>query len=456
MTRDVPELERAVPADHRYRLLEKQVSACIESLAEESDDSRFLRMIVLQIYENMDDGLFLHVLNENFCARWFCGYSLLQVIPSPEEYARYKLRIPAKKLSRLVKQTLGSPVNPDAFVKAMNCVLGDTDQKELQPQEDIFMILIFETNPALAEELVNDPEIDCIDARQREELQILQILSSREHAEAVLSRFPQTAVGLAAGDDWERTYTQARYSFYQQRNGRKKLHRFYDESEENNIQIINLSLAGKRLALEEFLKESRLDDAYAMFEDIAGQLMQKETELHWFQMIHEMVKLYCSLYNGGLHYGDTARFYTDYVDGLTAMERFTLRQGIAMMRERLHSFDARAYQEIVTADFSDWANKAREMIETHYAEDLSLGEVARGFGITPEYLSSIFRKSTGRNFKEYLTDIRIENACRLLQQREMKVSDVARLAGFDKADYFGKVFKNRMHMTPGQYQKSKA
>ena len=99
-----------------------------------------------------------------------------------------------------------------------------------------------------------------------------------------------------------------------------------------------------------------------MFEDIAGQIMQKETELHWFQMIHEMVKLYCSLYNGGLHYGDTARFYTDYVDGLTAMERFTLRQGIAMMRERLHSFDARAYQEIVTADFSDWANKAREMI----------------------------------------------------------------------------------------------
>ena len=128
--------------------------------------------------------------------------------------------------------------------------------------------------------------------------------------------------------------------------------------------------------------------------------------------------------------------------------------GAEMVREDLNrkvelAFLAAFYSGMLT-------EKQRRILSLYCEEDLSLGEVARGFGITPEYLSSIFRKSTGRNFKEYLTDIRIENACRLLQQREMKVSDVARLAGFDKADYFGKVFKNRMHMTPGQYQKSKA
>ena len=136
--------------------------------------------------------------------------------------------------------------------------------------------------------------------------------------------------------------------------------------------------------------------------------------------------------------------------------RCSFDEAVILMRNVLHSFDAQKFQEIIGVGLMDYAAAAREMIEKHYASDLTLGGTARQFGITPEYLSGIFRKSVGRNFVEYLTDVRIEHACKLLIFSGAKVNEVAHMVGFANPDYFGKVFKQKMHMTPRQYQKNKA
>ncbi|MBQ5769722.1 MAG: helix-turn-helix domain-containing protein, partial [Clostridia bacterium] len=222
------------------------------------------------------------------------------------------------------------------------------------------------------------------------------------------------------------------------------------------FRIINLTLADKRLALENFLKESSLDQAYSLFEDIVDRLGKRARDLHWIQLRHELLKLCCALYNGGFHYQQSPQFFSSYSRTMEKLMHCSFDEAVHVMRNVLHSFDVQKYQEIIGVGLMDYAAAARELIEKHYASDLTLGGTARQFGITPEYLSAIFRKSVGRNFVEYLTDVRVEHACRLLTISGAKISEIAHMVGFGNPDYFGKVFKQKMHMTPRQYQKNKA
>ena len=74
---------------------------------------------------------------------------------------------------------------------------------------------------------------------------------------------------------------------------------------------------------------------------------------------------------------------------------------------------------------------------------------------TKPNFSRLFKKQTGYTFTEYLTSCRIDLACRLLKETELKVSDIAAESGFSDRTKFYKVFSEKMGMTPKHYRKSK-
>ena len=86
--------------------------------------------------------------------------------------------------------------------------------------------------------------------------------------------------------------------------------------------------------------------------------------------------------------------------------------------------------------------------------DISLGSVAEAVGLTPSYLCMLFKKETGRNFSDHLTDIRIHKAKELLCCTSKMVYEVAYDVGFSDYRYFSQIFKKRTGMTPRQYQYS--
>ena len=57
---------------------------------------------------------------------------------------------------------------------------------------------------------------------------------------------------------------------------------------------------------------------------------------------------------------------------------------------------------------------ACEYMEMHYEQDIALEQVAEYISINPSYLSYIFKKETGSTFLQYLTNIRLQKACRLM------------------------------------------
>ena len=80
--------------------------------------------------------------------------------------------------------------------------------------------------------------------------------------------------------------------------------------------------------------------------------------------------------------------------------------------------------------------------------------VARNLGISPSYLSRLFKKETGICLQDYINDVRLERAANLLIYSEESIPKIAEYVNFPSQSYFGKLFKEKMHMTPRQYRES--
>lgn len=92
-------------------------------------------------------------------------------------------------------------------------------------------------------------------------------------------------------------------------------------------------------------------------------------------------------------------------------------------------------------------------INQHYADRLTLTDLAGRFFISPHYLSRIFKIATGFSFIEYLTTLRIKEAQKLLRETNLKVAEIAQQVGFEDFAHFGRVFKKLTGNTPLQYRK---
>lgn len=88
-----------------------------------------------------------------------------------------------------------------------------------------------------------------------------------------------------------------------------------------------------------------------------------------------------------------------------------------------------------------------------YMEDISLDELSGHFFISRACLTRSFRAVTGLTLVQYLTVVRIRNACRLLKDTDDSVTEIARACGFSGGTYFENVFKRLRGMTPRQYRK---
>lgn len=92
-------------------------------------------------------------------------------------------------------------------------------------------------------------------------------------------------------------------------------------------------------------------------------------------------------------------------------------------------------------------------LDINYAEKLKLQDVAKSFGIHPNYLTRIFREKYGVSPKQYLMGLKLKKARRLLTTTELSVSVIASSLGFDDQLAFSKIFKKEYMISPSEYRK---
>jgi AraC-like DNA-binding protein/ligand-binding sensor protein len=98
--------------------------------------------------------------------------------------------------------------------------------------------------------------------------------------------------------------------------------------------------------------------------------------------------------------------------------------------------------------------RAREYIQTHQADDLSLEKVARVVNTSASYFCRLFRKTTGMKFTEYVTRLRIERARNLLLNPHVRISEVAYEVGFQSLTHFNRSFRQVVGQSPTKYRET--
>lgn len=94
-------------------------------------------------------------------------------------------------------------------------------------------------------------------------------------------------------------------------------------------------------------------------------------------------------------------------------------------------------------------------MEEKYQSPLRLEEVAEVAGMAPAYLSHFFRKNTGFSFQEYLSELRFDNALRVMD-RSLSLRDIALGSGFSDPKYLNRMFQKKLHCTPAEYRQQLA
>jgi AraC-like DNA-binding protein len=94
-------------------------------------------------------------------------------------------------------------------------------------------------------------------------------------------------------------------------------------------------------------------------------------------------------------------------------------------------------------------------MEMHFAERLTLEQLAEVCNFSRSEFCRIFRRYTGRTPFEYLQHLRVRRSLRLLEDRELSVTEIAERTGFAGASYYAEIFRRYMNMSPLQYRKSK-
>lgn len=94
----------------------------------------------------------------------------------------------------------------------------------------------------------------------------------------------------------------------------------------------------------------------------------------------------------------------------------------------------------------------RIMRSNYGDKNLSVKSLAESVYLTPTYLSGLFKKRTGKTIGQYLTEIRIEYSMKLLMDKQLKLYHIAELVGYEDPNYFAKIFKRHVGMTPSEYR----
>lgn len=99
--------------------------------------------------------------------------------------------------------------------------------------------------------------------------------------------------------------------------------------------------------------------------------------------------------------------------------------------------------------------KAVVYIKDNFKEQITLKEVADTVGLESKYFSVLFKKSMGLSYKDFLNEMRLNYAQRLLSENKESVTDICYLCGYGSVSNFNRMFKRKFALSPSEYRENK-
>lgn len=91
-------------------------------------------------------------------------------------------------------------------------------------------------------------------------------------------------------------------------------------------------------------------------------------------------------------------------------------------------------------------------LNNNYYKEITLADAAKSVNLSYHYFSKIFKDEVGKNFSDYLTELRIEKSMRFLENHRISIKEVCHKIGYNDPNYYCKIFKKVTGMTPTEYR----
>lgn len=119
-----------------------------------------------------------------------------------------------------------------------------------------------------------------------------------------------------------------------------------------------------------------------------------------------------------------------------------------------HLLSSSAFAHSVMATDSRRVQKVKEFIDNNYREDIRLQELANLASMTPTAFSRFFKLRTNKSISEYIIDVRLGHASRLLADSTMAIVEICYRCGFNNISNFNRIFKKRKGCTPTEFREN--
>lgn len=227
---------------------------------------------------------------------------------------------------------------------------------------------------------------------------------------------------------------------------------------------INETLASMKIMEERYSWENEIIRTVSLGQSgkvnrLVSMLSDKSFEKRTSDQLRNM-KNYCIIMNtilrkaaeqGGVH-----PMYLDSASSAFAIriEQIESVSGISeLMPDMLNTY-TRLVRKHALSEYSLIIQKTILIIEADLSADLSLSLLAKAQNISEGYLSSLFKKETGKTVTEYIRERRIKHAKHLLKTTQLQIQTVALHCGIMDVQYFSKLFKREVGKSPKEYRES--
>ena len=93
-----------------------------------------------------------------------------------------------------------------------------------------------------------------------------------------------------------------------------------------------------------------------------------------------------------------------------------------------------------------------QYIDKHYTEKIQIAELSKIIHVCDDRMIRLFKEVTGETPVEYILNLRVEHALKLLMEDNLSIAEIAEKTGFGSATYMTRVFKQKLGITPGKYK----
>ena len=141
-------------------------------------------------------------------------------------------------------------------------------------------------------------------------------------------------------------------------------------------------------------------------------------------------------------------------DFYTVVKFLTILYELSLYTDEARTLSSSSFAKIDTNSDSRRVQKIYEYINNHYKEEIRLVQLADMVGMTPVSFSRFFKLCTGTNLSDYIIDIRLGYASRLLVDSTMSVAEICYESGFNNLSNFNRIFKKKKQISPKEFREN--